>query len=243
MRNRLIMENIDPSASVNKDFMPVGYYLHLRLWLSQYDQKYWIFLGILALFLLAVIIRSNIITFGLLAGGFTASAMEIIILMVFQAVYGYVYHFTGMIITFFMAGLVVGVAIYRKFFFRTGIRHFIGLQTGIGLYTLLLPVVFLLIGKFNHGESSIAIFSILTMVIAALTGMLFTAATRILKVRTTILPSQVYAYDLYGSALGALLVSVLMIPLLGIFLSAILTGIFNLLAALLSFLFRSGYKD
>jgi len=242
-RSRLIMDNINPGAPVNKDFTPVGYFLHLRLWLSQYNQNYWIFMGVLILLLITVIIRSNIITFGLLAGGFAASSLEIIILMVFQVVYGYVYHFTGMIITFFMAGLVVGVVLFRKFFPGSGLKHFIGLQACIGLYALLLPVIFLLIGKYNHGGASVAIFSILILCIAVLTGMLFTAASGILKVRTASLPSQLYAYDLYGSALGALLVSVLLIPLAGIFISTVLTGVLNLIATLLSFSFRSRYTN
>lgn len=240
-RSKLIMENIDPDASVNKDFTPIGYYLHLRLWMSQYDQKYWILMAIIILLMLIAIIRSNIISFGVLAGGFAASSLEILILMVFQAVYGYVYHFTGMIFTFFMAGLVAGVAIYRKFFYRTSINQFILLQVCTGVYALLLPAVFWLIGRYSPGEASIVIFSLLTVIIAALTGMLFTAAVGILRVQTASLPSWVYGYDLFGSALGAFLISVMLIPLAGIFLSAVLTGIFNLLAALLSFSFRSRY--
>jgi spermidine synthase len=242
-RSKLIMENIDPEVSVNKDFTPIGYYLHLRLWMSQYDQKYWILIGIVILLMLIAIIRSNIISFGVLAGGFAASSLEILILMVFQAVYGYVYHFTGMIFTFFMTGLVAGVALYRQFFFRSTINQFILLQVCTGAYALLLPAIFWFIGRYSPGEASIAIFSLLTVIIAALTGMLFTAAVGILKVQTATLPSWVYGYDLFGSALGAFLISVMLIPLAGIFLSAALTGIFNLLAALLSFSFRSRYTN
>ena len=243
MRSKLIIQNIDKEAPVNKDFIPVGYFLHLRLWLSQYSLKYWIFMGILALILIFVIVRSNIIEFGLFAGGFAASSIEIIILMVFQTIFGYVYHFTGMIITFFMAGLVIGVALYRRFLSRRNINNFILLQAGNGIFAILLPVIFMLIKKSEYDQAIIAIFSVLTIAFAAMTGMLFTAASGLQIIRTTSLSARIYAYDLYGSAIGAFMVSVLMIPLLGIFLSAVVTGIFNLAAALLSFSFRSKYTD
>jgi len=101
----------------------------------------------------------------------------------------------------------------------------------------------MLIKKSEYDQAIIAIFSVLTIAFAAMTGMLFTAASGLQIIRTTSLSARIYAYDLYGSAIGAFLVSVLMIPLLGIFLSAVVTGIFNLAAALLSFSFRSKYTD
>ncbi len=57
--------------------------------------------------------RMNTITLGILTGGFAASSVEILLLISFQIIYGYVYFLTGVIISIFMAGLAFGAFIGR----------------------------------------------------------------------------------------------------------------------------------
>ncbi len=241
MRSREIAERIDAAVDMNTDFRPLGYYHHLRLWLSRYDMKYWIVIALTGILLIAAIIRSNVLTFGIFAGGFAASSIEILIIISFQIMYGYVYYFTGIIITFFMMGLVAGVVVYRKFFSHSNINHFILIQAGIGVYALLFPFVLILMQHSSPGDSLLPIFVLLTMLIAALTAMLFSGAVKISRDSTVVTSARIYSYDLIGSATGALLVSVFLIPLAGIFQAACIIGIFNLVAALFAFLYRSKY--
>jgi len=243
MRSDEITRRIDTGVDLNTDFRPLGYFHHLRMWLSQYDMKYWVLITLAGLLLIAVIIRSNVLTFGIFAGGFAASSIEILIILSFQIMYGYVYHFTGIIITFFMLGLVIGVVLYRKLIPKTGINHFILIQVGIGVYALLFPFVMMLMQKSTAGDSLLPLFVLLTMLIAALTAMLFTGAVRLSRDSTVNTSARIYSYDLIGSATGALLVSVFLIPLVGIFQSAWIIGIINLVAALFAFLYRSKYIE
>jgi len=243
MRSGQINERIDTEAELNTDFRPLGYFHYLRLWLSQYDMKYWLVIALTGILLIAVILRSSVLTFGIFAGGFAASSIEILIIMSFQIMYGYVYHFTGIIITFFMLGLVAGVLIYRKIISRSSINHFILTQAGIGLFALLLPFILMLMQRSVMGDSLLLVFALLTMLIAALTSMLFTGAVRISRDSTVITSARIYSYDLIGSAAGALLVSVFLIPLAGIFQSAWIIGIINIIAALFAFSFRSRYIE
>ena len=54
--------------------------------------------------------------------------------------------------------------------------------------------------------------------------------------------SRIYGIDLVGSAFGALLVSAFLIPLLGIILVSIVTGLLNFLSGLITLRNRMNYS-
>jgi predicted membrane-bound spermidine synthase len=79
------------------------------------------------------------------------------------------------------------------------------------------------------------IFFILTFVASVIVGFLFAIATLVQKDAISEISAKVYSVDLLGAALGALIISILLIPLLGIIYTGIILGILNLLCALITF--------
>ena len=69
-----------------------------------------------------------------------------------------------------------------------------------------------------------------------ITGFLFSIATLIQKLAISEISAKVYSVDLIGAALGALIISILLVPLTGIIYTGIIIGILNLLCALNTFL-------
>jgi predicted membrane-bound spermidine synthase len=85
------------------------------------------------------------------------------------------------------------------------------------------------------------IFIILTLVISIVTGMQFSLGSAILKDQVSARASRLYSSDLLGSAFGALLFSVLLMPLIGIILSSLLVALLNLISITVTFFSRKAY--
>src|SRR5208283_1072255 len=102
-----------PETPVNRDFAPVAYYFDIALWSAQFNRSYrevfasiarirfrWILSGLIALLAIAVLVvarfRAKLLKRASVAScvgtmGFTLMALEVLLLLGFQAIYGYVY--------------------------------------------------------------------------------------------------------------------------------------------------------
>ena len=216
-RSESILTTLDKQSPLNEDFTPISYHRQLLYWLSQFQNNYWALAagGLVVLVFLAG--RMNPITFGVLTGGFAASSVEILLLISFQIIYGYVYFLTGVIISIFMAGLAFGAKLDPEWLHGSEIHSFISVQLCIGSVVIISPVglTFLI----NHSENSFlvhAVFAFATFAFALFIGAEFALASRLQKGDVSAIASNLYSVDLVGSAIGALLVTAYLIPLLGI---------------------------
>jgi hypothetical protein len=242
-RSNLIMQQLDPKAPVNMDFKPVCYFQHLKYWMSQYNINYWIPLGFILIFFLLSMIWLNPVLLGIYAGGFAGSSVELLLIMTFQILYGYVYHYTGIIITVFMSGLAIG-ALYREKILKTSIGMFMSLQLVIILYATVLPLIFMLLNQVVLPAVLLhSIFAVLTLIISIVTGMQFSLGSSILTEKLPVRAAHLYSSDLLGSAFGVLLLSVFMIPVLGIFVSSLLVALLNLISVSVTFINRRAYMN
>lgn len=225
-RSAGIVRGFDMSSGVNTDFQPVCYFRQVEYWTSYFgfSPGPWILLlGSAGVFLL--LWRSNAIHVGVFAGGFAAAALEVTVLIAFQAICGSLYQMTGVIITAFMAGLAAGSLGASVRSFRPGIHSFIGIQGALAVCGLVLPV--LLIQLKSAAVTPLLVqtaFIVITFILGVLVGAAFAVATRIPGERPEAIASRFYGLDLAGSAIGAFAVSVYIIPLFGITWSAVIAG-------------------
>ncbi len=243
-RRNTIMQALDPETGLNLDFAPRAYLKQIALWLSYFDLNYWFIWVPLFILIPLLIVRWNPIQTGMFTCGFSASAIEILLLIAFQILYGYVYQVTGIIITLFMAGLATGPFIQKRLLPEATLGQLTLVQVLIGIFAMILPFLFLLFRILDPASGLIHIFFfLLTLLISILTGIFFSLATVLLKGNVLQVSSGLYGSDLIGSALGALLVAALLFPLLGLVKVALLIGIFNLTAALFIWLSRKRLSD
>ncbi len=241
-RSEFILSNITGSAVVNRDFTPVSYYRQLLLWLSYFELNYWIIIPAALLILILLLWKLNPITLGIFTGGLAASSLEIILLLAFQVIYGFVYQMLGIIIAVFMAGLAVGSLYRRRFIGDAGINAYIAVQLAIGLLSCALPFLLLMIrsATLSIGVLHLA-FLLPTFVIALLIGMEFSTASHLQKGTAAAAASELYGVDLIGSAVGALLVTAILIPLLGIIRVSFVIGGLNFVSAIVALFTRKRY--
>ncbi len=232
-RSRLVVNALNLNAPVNHDFEPVAFKGQLDYWLDYFGTGMHILPLILLLIILAVFFRSNGIGIGMFTAGFTASISEIAILLAFQVLYGYIFIAAGMFITLFMLGLAVGAVLGSHYFLNPSYRLLVRLQMVMAIGTL--AVLGVISGFHKAQEAAVIIhfcFGIILLAMALLTGIIFQVSSVVKKGEPSSTAGSLYSSDLLGSAMGALMVSVFLIPELGLFKTLGATALLCLFSAL-----------
>jgi spermidine synthase len=256
-----------PETPVNRDFAPIAYYFSVELWSAQFHSAStrWFrtaaqrsFDGVLSwscalLVLLAILLASRpagekrgrtAAAFCVAATGFTLMAQQIFLLLLFQSVYGYVYHQLATLIAMFMAGIALGswLAIHHAASRIAG-----GLMATAAAVQLLLaaslPALMLVIGllaQTSRWSATLLTAQLVFPLLAALSGTLggyqFPVATEIYlrdgSARCGL--GTLYALDLLGGCAGALLLSGYLIPVFGFWKTAWFSAAVNLAPAVLA---------
>ena len=253
----------NPKAISNRDLRPISYYYDMVLW-STYFARPWrrILFGLnertlwwcfsLAYFFILIYgfwrrraaAKSQAVLLAVCTTGLTELSFQVVILLAFQIIYGYLYYKLGIILSFFMAGLVLGAWFITKQLehLKDDYSLFIKTQIAISVYPIILPVVFSALNMATADKTaswigSNIVFPALPVISGFVGGFQFPLANKII-LRDTYLIGRVaglsYGMDLLGSCIGALLVSAFLVPILGITQTCIAVALLNLsvLAAL-----------
>lgn len=235
LRSEQLHKQLDDKVLVNKDFSPVFYQSQLQLWMSRFNIKYWIPAIIILLFSGFFFIKASRIYKGIFAAGFAGTSIEIILLLVFQVVFGYVYAVVGIFIMIFMGGLAFGSYYVPTYFKEINKRSLSKILLVISIYAFFLPVVFFLFKSVELNDVILLIiFALLLFIISLLTGAVFSLACKINTNDYGTIASSAYGLDLLGAATGALLFTIYFIPVLGFGWSVVVVGMFNLFMAILN---------
>ena len=211
---------------INRDLVPVSFFFHSILWSAQFksvDSKilgslsgvsfFWVLdfpLFLFVLLLLVLFLRKKKASFFLtpvVVMGLTTIAAEIILLVWFQAVYGYLYGRIAMLLTSFMLGLFLG-SLASSRIQSPSFGHLVIAQSGFLVLLALLQLAL----KVNPPE--VLAFLYLAF-FGLLGGALFIISNRLyLQEKSNY--GIGYGLDLAGSFLGALVTSSVLIPLVGL---------------------------
>ncbi len=246
------------STRINRDFNPVGYFYDMILWSTYFNTTtrewiqriegigFWhIAVIILTLFSICAFLVLRIVkglqlpvTIAIGTTGFSEILFQMVIIVGFQVLYGYVYYKIGIILGSFMLGLVFG-GLYarrkvREFSIAGNIALFLKTQFFIALYPLLLIPLFVVIGylqkRFGLLYGIDSLFAFIPFLSGFLGGVQFPLAASIewqgggRAARTV---GTIYSVDLLGSCIGAISVAVILVPILGIIKTCLVAGMLN----------------
>jgi spermidine synthase len=221
---------------LNQDLNPICYYYNLAVWLARFYPNLsrtllggqtagksvspfslaWL-LGPLVLGVaLARWRRSWAVPLAMGAIGLVGMVLQVVVLFAFQVLHGYVYAEVSLIVTAFMAGLALGAAgVMRRpaIAKRKARRLLISVQLAIAAYCGLFPFI---LGR--PVPSPALLFPGLALLAGALGGAAFPLALALAaeRERAGSATGILYAADLAGGCLGALLGAVIFVPVLGI---------------------------
>ena len=242
---------------VNQDLHPVGLYYGISYWHALFSPQLTgviSFLGRLNLWTLILLITGISLVFFVIVRwtgkgdrvvipiviavtGFTGMTIDIVMIFAFQSLYGYVYHWIGLFITAFMAGLSLGGFLMTRRL--SGItkekRTLLRLEIAMVIFWILVPVI--LSGLYANFSSAIisrwtqGLLLLLNAVGGFLVGSQFPLANRMLLEGRGKLKGYagiLYASDLVGAFLGSIVVSVVLIPVMGMTQTCLLAVILKL---------------
>jgi len=233
-----------PGVKINQDLAPSGLFYHMSLWSSLVSDRFgsifklmgranlWVFLIPLAIFLAAFLaLRRRItrlatasIAVAIVTTGFAGMAFNMVLILAFQSLYGYVYQMMALLIAAFMVGLAIGSTLMTSIMNRMANDRllFIKIESLILVFSILVPAI-LVIFHSHLGQTAIfalvqAVILVLSLVCGVLVGSEFPLANKIyLKDtgRVSKVAGALYAVDLLGACVGAIIVSIWLIPVLG----------------------------
>jgi len=231
--NRAISEK----AAVNRDFSPILYYYDLLRWISQFKVRFGVLQGVLLFAFAIYLLRIRAVPFAIFTTGFAASALTVVLLVGFQILYGYVYKQLGLIVTMFMLGLAVGSFVMNRMLPRRTRRDLVTLEFGIAVYAGLIPFILMGLGRLGSGiissVSAQAAFPLFTLILAAFVGMEFPLAGKADFKGVASTAARLYTADFVGACLGAMLVSTILIPLMGVVTVCLLIAGLNILSGVI----------
>ncbi len=223
----MVSQSTTEDVRLNSDFKPEAYYYYLLFWMSQFRGHFVVFLVILAglVIILLVKIAPDPVPFAVFTTGFAGTALEVVLVLGFQILYGYVYSQVGVLITTFMVGLVVGAFYVNKTGEKYSLRSLVGLEFLLVAFSLGLAVALPHIVK--------VLFPGTVVVLGAFVGAEFPLASKLYYKDVHVTAAALYSADLLGGCLGALLVSTLLVPLVGLGSICILVGGLNAVSGLI----------
>ena len=261
-----------PDTPVNRDLAPIAYYFDVALWSTQFNREYqYVFesvsrlrSGRLILWAAALLcVLAAVIGFlpraparvrwsagfCVALAGFTTISLEVLLLLGFQAIYGYVYQQLAVLIALFMAGMAAG-SWWRL---RSAARRSRALEPRAAMIRLaalqvlaaLSPVLLYLFLDALIGVRSVSalalvsqiLFPAIALLAGALGGYEFALAAEVFWADAQTSQAGLgvlYGVDLIGACIGALALSGFLLPLFGFLKAAEFIAVVNLVPALLA---------
>jgi len=233
-------------VKINSDFRPISYYYDMVFWSTYFskagyitrkilksvsEKRTWIALAVLSIALLLPIAikRRTGIPYGILipiaTTGFAEITFQVVTLLAFQILYGFVFYKMSLILTTYMFGLILGGLWITKMMEKGKgtAKMYLLTQISIVIYPLLLPLLFFLFARMRSDVAnylgSHIIFPFLPVIPGIIGGFQFPLANKLFlqgrNIKVTA-AGMTYGLDLIGSCIGALIVSIFLIPILGI---------------------------
>jgi hypothetical protein len=218
---------------INTDTNPVLYHYAMRHWLSQFAPRLGGWGWALALLAGVWILRLRGRRITLFASGFTASAIEFVLLLGYQSLRGSLYREVSLLVAVFMAGLAVGARLAARSGRADNRGWLPRASLGLAIFCLALPGLFALV-RGMEGWSWMPGFGLgtLMLVLAILTGMQLPLAGAAERGLAATVGARLYSADLVGAAAGAFLASTVLVPQLGFEATCWGTAGLNLVGAL-----------
>ncbi len=238
---------------INRDFRPIGYFYSIVLWLTSFKidlKKVLHFLNQWNIIFMIVLIASPLMIRALVSAkrqgspgpvilltiimiGFSAISLEVVIILGFQAIYGYAYYQLALIMSGYMTGLMFGSwyslrAIQKS---KSGFKNFVSFQIIMTGYPLLTFTVLFALSKMILPALLIQLIFLLLIVGAGfIGGYQFPLATDLIfqgREKIERVGGMLYASDLFGSVIGALMTSTILVPILGLGYTCVVFSLLN----------------
>ncbi|MCX5677664.1 MAG: hypothetical protein NTY76_00950 [Candidatus Omnitrophica bacterium] len=238
----------DRNIRINRDFRPSSYYYRITAWAARFkdsslaktlktvnERVVWSAVILVLIAILAagfILVKKKkickvVTMLSVSVNGFSQMSFQIIILLSFQMIYGFIFYKLGIILTAFMAGIALGglsgLRVLSRLDQSRNKYALITLLSILSLYPLLLLSVLSYLscahGEFVSWLGSNVIFLMLPLLSGFLGGFIFPIAGALClnnEEERGHVAGINYGRDLFGSCIGALVTGLFLLPILGL---------------------------
>lgn len=214
----MLLESLDlESTELNRDMWPRLFFSSLSSLESRMGSRTLLASGLIAtllFFLLFFLFPAR--TTGIYIAGFTGAGIQIMLIFVLQSLYGFAYMLAPLMITLFMAGMVLGVRIWKAAWSSPSILKISAL---LWIMALMDAVVVILL-KYNPllegpflGQT---LLGILNFIPGMIVGSVYAMSVQLHEKEASINSGRLYSADLAGAAMGSFIPAVFALPLIGV---------------------------
>jgi len=174
------------------------------------------------------------VLFSVFSTGFSVMVLQICLIFAFQSVYGFVYEVIGVISALFMGGLAAGTLVSNRHL-RGHINSttLVYVQLALAIFGIIMAVGLPMIIQLQVLPLIFIAFSLLLIMAGTLNGLSFPIASGILlslSKRADQSAGFVYSGELIGACAGAILASVVMVPIWGMIMGSLVAAFANISA-------------
>ncbi len=248
----------DSSTHINHDFKPRAVFYSISHWNALHSPEFGRMFNRLektslsqvavvpfALLLLYLVLRSKAsslrpgIPLAIVSTGFAGMMFTLMVIFIFQSMYGHLFSWIGLLVAAFMAGAAAGAYLMTSLLGR--MRHhrrlFYGMELAIILFTFALPLIFVAANRWAESEMVFELLRILFLAVAFIAGLLvggqFPLANRLYLGNSSDVSrtaALIYTSDLIGGWLGGICGAVLLLPILGLWGACLVVGMFKIVS-------------
>ena len=180
---------------------------------------------------------------GMYVSGFTGAGLQILLIIVMQSLFGFAYLVTPIMITLFMAGIVLGTRLWKPIW---GSPDFLKLSALIGIMAGASGAIVLLLQGEAFGSNRLGgmiTLGLLNVVPGLIVGSIFGMSLALSGKDKGAWMGRLFHADLTGAALGTFVPVVFLLPLIGVTFTFILFCAINVATALYVLLGSAKNKD
>ena len=235
------------TEKINQDFRPLGVFFSLSYWNAQFSPYMkvlfrWFERVNLLLFLFILILVITLVSLIIIAGkkgffstsipfcitttGFAGMIFDLALIFTFQALYGYAFHWIGLLVTAFMAGTALGAIAMISFLSRIKEEFAVLIKTELAiiLFSAILPLTFMSFHPYLHHPIIFFLLKVVFLVLSFLSGFLigvqFPLANKIYldeSLNLSRTAGLLYSADLLGGWVSGIFGGIVLLPVLGLF--------------------------
>ena len=220
-RIKYTIDQLDKSAKVNQDYIPTLVRMTVENWLSIFDTNLSLFILIIIVLCFLCIINFQSSEFVLFSSGMTVMGFEIMLIFLFQMIFGDVYYQVCWIVTFFLIGLIPG-AFFSNYWitkYKIDSKAKKNILLICDIFMILMIFFFILALKIFQNQLNLFFFLIYGFLLSMICGFQFPVALSTKPNKASFI-TKFFAADILGAAFGILIVSIIGIPFYGIFWTA-----------------------
>ena len=245
------------SQKINSDFKPLGLFYSISHWnavfapslrgmFSQFERinvRSVVLLFVILLFLYFFFrprkrkLPQEGIALSIITTGFAGMMFDLMIIFVFQSIYGYVFSWIGILVASFMAGAACGAMLITTALARIKnyFKVFIGVELAIICFSIAFPFLFLAVPTHSGNAEGFFFFKMLFLTLSFISGFLtgsqFPLANKLYLKKSRSLSQTaglLYAADLLGGWFGGIVGAVVLLPVLGLTGTCLTVGLLKL---------------